>query len=73
MGKEKLETLCPVLQIFCKQIMNLLMYSVLIIMSNHSETSDQNSVESLICSPHPAKHIHTDTQRAKGGLDKFGW
>lgn len=67
MGKEKFRTLCSVLQLFCKQIMNLLLYSVPTIMSNHSKTNDQNSVGSLTRSPHPANR-HTDAQEQRENL-----
>lgn len=42
--------------------MNLLIYNVLIIMSNHSETNDQNSIGSLTYSPHLAKYTHRLTE-----------
>ena len=42
--------------------MNHLIYSVSIIMSNHSKTGDQNSVGSLTYSLHPAKYTYRHTE-----------
>ena len=58
MKTEKFKILFSVPQIFYKQIMNCLTYSVLIIMSNHSKTNDQ--ITYMLPSP---CQIHTYTHR----------
>lgn len=72
MRKEKFKTFCSVLQIFCKQIMDLLIYGALIIMINHSKTTDQNSVRSLTSPPHLTKYTHTITKQRKVLINLVG-
>lgn len=64
--KKNLKLFAQFYKYFANKSWNLLIYSVLIIVSNHSETIDQNSVGSLTYSPHPAKHTPWE-------CDKFGW